>query len=78
MCQQATNHFQCGHSVPIAGAVVRCEWARMGGRDCPDFQMRPDHSRSVSVYQVCMPCTGGLKTGSKLSGKKVKSNRSLR
>lgn len=71
MCQQAVTHFQCDHSLPMAEGVTRCEWAQLSGRECPDFQMLPDHARSTCVYETCLSCVAH-------GGKSKKEGKSLR
>lgn len=65
MCKQAIAHFQCGHSVAMIDGVTRCKWGRMGGRDCPDFQMLPDSARSTCLYEVCLSCVAAARKSRK-------------
>lgn len=55
MCTVGFNHFSCGCSTPIPWTLQRCEWAKLKGRTCPDFQISEDPARSrVRRVLACM------------------------
>ncbi len=59
MCTAGFNHFgTCGHSTPDHESLTHCEYAKISGRTCPDFQISEDYSESRSFDMLaCMNCS---------------------
>ncbi|KAH6615771.1 hypothetical protein B0J18DRAFT_438184 [Chaetomium sp. MPI-SDFR-AT-0129] len=55
MCTTGYNHFTCGCAWPAADTLQFCEYAKLKGIVCPDFQIDEDCARSRSWrFLVCL------------------------
>ncbi|GAB1317725.1 hypothetical protein MFIFM68171_07935 [Madurella fahalii] len=46
MCTVGYNIFNCGCRREIPGTLTPCEYAKLKGHICPDFQISEDPSKS--------------------------------
>jgi hypothetical protein len=55
MCKAGYTHFPCGPrcSRPDPSTLTQCEWAKLKGHVCPDFQVDEDKTKSTTVEQPC-------------------------
>ncbi|KAK4130610.1 hypothetical protein BT67DRAFT_445541 [Trichocladium antarcticum] len=55
MCTIGHNTFSCGCRKPDPATLTRCEYAKLKGRACPDFQTSKDAARSRAFpLMACM------------------------
>jgi hypothetical protein len=53
MCTVGYTRFPCGCSHPDPATLTRCEWAKLKGHVCPDFQISEDKSKSTTAEISC-------------------------
>jgi len=56
MCFQTVNEFDCGCVKPVDGTIRPCEYAKLKGMPCPDFQISADPATSKELMLTCMDC----------------------
>jgi hypothetical protein len=55
MCTIGYNRFTCGCALPNPATLRHCEYAKLKGQACPDFQVTEDAGASKTYdLMACM------------------------